>query len=190
MLIIIQWLWGKENIKVALKSKLVEIGVMTADLVVNSPATNIIPIQTHELTFEQQKELLLIQMEHDPYKHNLEIERKKIDMEMIRQQTEQIKLDRERHLSLGIDAYRSDLVGQVSLVCQQTNMYFYIRAVVESALLRVMILVLLHLTRFDQGKLVLLSLTLSHEATLTRTKAVTTVMRQDIGRRTAFCYRL
>lgn len=50
----------KKNIKMALKSKLVEMGVMTADPEVLSLVVTSIPVQTQGLNFEQQKELLLI----------------------------------------------------------------------------------------------------------------------------------
>ena len=65
----------KENIKVALKLNLVEMGVMTADPEVLSPVVTTILVQMQGLTFEQQKELLLIQMEQEKCKQELEVKK-------------------------------------------------------------------------------------------------------------------
>ena len=106
----------KENVKMAVTSKLMEIGVFAVDLenidlpakamsplaasVVGAPtsvsgsAAGVLPLQTQGLTFEQQKELLLLQWEFEKQKHELEV-RKQVELEVIRQQTEKVKLDLE-----------------------------------------------------------------------------------------------
>lgn len=51
-------------------------------------------LPTQGLTFEQQKEILLLQMAHEKVKHELEI-KKWIEVERICQQSEKAKLDLE-----------------------------------------------------------------------------------------------
>ncbi|KAI3374913.1 hypothetical protein L3Q82_021054, partial [Scortum barcoo] len=67
------------------------MGVM-AEVEERSPVSTILSAQGQGLTFEQQKELLLMQMEHEKRKHELEI-KKQIEVERIRQETEKSKLD-------------------------------------------------------------------------------------------------
>lgn len=66
----------KENVKTTLKVKLVELGIMTTDPSELHSVTSALPVQAQGLTFEQQKELLLLQMEHDERKHQLDIKNK------------------------------------------------------------------------------------------------------------------
>lgn len=82
----------KENVKTTLKVKLVELGIMTTDPSEFHPVTSTLPVQAQGLTFEQQKELLLLQMEHDERKRQLDI-KKQIELAVIHQQTEKAKLD-------------------------------------------------------------------------------------------------
>lgn len=67
-----------------MKLKLGELGVLTSGPVPASPPAVGIPFQTRGLTFEQQKELLLLQMEHENHKCELEA-KKQIELEVIRQ---------------------------------------------------------------------------------------------------------
>ncbi|KAG1932777.1 hypothetical protein F2P79_020923 [Pimephales promelas] len=91
----------KENIKMTVKAELIERGIITEEIEDPSPIPTIKPIQVQGLTFEQQKELLVMQMDHEKLKHELEI-KKQIELERIRQQTEKSKLDLEEYrLSLG-----------------------------------------------------------------------------------------
>lgn len=55
----------KDNIKAALKLKLGELGILTSGPAPAFPAVVRVLAQTQGLTFEQQKELLLLQMEHE-----------------------------------------------------------------------------------------------------------------------------
>lgn len=106
----------KENIKVVLKSELREKGVLAVDEKADSPVSPGVLIQTQGLTFDQQKELLLIQLDHDKCKHELQI-KKQIEVERIRQEIEQAKLDLEGHrLSLANNSKGSteDQSGQLS----------------------------------------------------------------------------
>lgn len=90
----------KDDIKAALKLKLCELGVLTSG---RSPPVVCVPAQTQGLTFEQQKELLLLQMEHEKLKCELEA-KKQIELEMIHQQTEKARMELESYrLSLGKD---------------------------------------------------------------------------------------
>ena len=113
----------KDRVKAILKSNLFEIKVLT-DPPVGPPVTALSQMLTSGLTFEQQKELLMIQLDHDKFKLRAEL-----DKEKIRQQTEQAKLDmeqtrlslvREGRLSAG-DVSRnssdeSDVLGNLRLV--------------------------------------------------------------------------
>ncbi|KAL7371523.1 hypothetical protein ABVT39_000330 [Epinephelus coioides] len=67
----------KENLKSIIKANLQECGVL---------------MEVQGLTFEQQKELLLLQMEHDKIKFEMEA-KKQLELEVIRQQTEKVKLE-------------------------------------------------------------------------------------------------
>ncbi|KAL7375678.1 hypothetical protein ABVT39_021972 [Epinephelus coioides] len=58
----------------------------------SAPVTDGIYIRVQGLTFEQQKELLLLQMEHDKIKFEMEA-KKQLELEVIRQQTEKVKLE-------------------------------------------------------------------------------------------------
>lgn len=53
--------------------KLVESGVLTVDPELLPPAATAFPSPTHGLTFGQQKELLLMQMEHEKLKRKFEV---------------------------------------------------------------------------------------------------------------------
>ena len=59
-----------------------------------SPVAGLSPRLTSGLTFEQQKELLMLQLDHDKFKLKAELE-KELAVEKMRQQTEQAKLDME-----------------------------------------------------------------------------------------------
>ncbi|KAK0131239.1 hypothetical protein N1851_034061 [Merluccius polli] len=74
----------KDDIKIALRLKLVELGVLASGPVPASPPTVGMPFQTQGLTYEQQKELLLLQLEHEKCKYEMEA-KKQIELEMIRQ---------------------------------------------------------------------------------------------------------
>ncbi|KAL7396595.1 hypothetical protein ABVT39_008360, partial [Epinephelus coioides] len=82
----------KGEIKVALKIKLVELGIFRSVPVPLAPPAVSLPVQVQGLTFEQQKELLLLQMEHDKIKFEMEA-KKQLELEVIRQQTEKVKLE-------------------------------------------------------------------------------------------------
>ncbi|KAK0135460.1 Transposable element Tcb2 transposase [Merluccius polli] len=74
----------KDDIKIALRLKLVELGVLASGPVPASPPTVGMPFQTQGLTYEQQKELLLLQLEHEKCKYEMEA-KKQIELEIIRQ---------------------------------------------------------------------------------------------------------
>ena len=74
----------KEDIKIALKVKLIELGVLTSGPVPASPPAVGMPFETQGLTFEQQKELLSMQLEHERFKCEIEA-KKQIELEVIRQ---------------------------------------------------------------------------------------------------------
>ena len=74
----------KEDIKIALKVKLIELGVLTSGPVPASPPAVGMPFESQGLTFEQQKELLSMQLEHDRFKCEIEA-KKQIELEVIRQ---------------------------------------------------------------------------------------------------------
>lgn len=102
----------KENIKVAKKKKkLVEEGLMPGDKnECPSPAAS--QFQSQGLTFEQQKEILILQMEHEKMKQELEI-KKQLELERIRQESERAKLDLERQrLALVRDGMLSENQGR------------------------------------------------------------------------------
>lgn len=118
----------KESIKAAVKEKLVETGVFSpgvqAPLVAPLAAPTVaVSAQAPGLTFEQQKELLLIQLEFDKQKHELET-RKQIELEALRQGTEKAKLELEgRRLSEGLSerasaSVRAFDIGNLRLVPQ------------------------------------------------------------------------
>lgn len=65
----------KENIKVVLKAKLIEKGILRDDMDESVPVTS--QLQTN-LFFEQQKELLLLQMEHEKLKQRSEQGKNKV----------------------------------------------------------------------------------------------------------------
>lgn len=77
-----------------LKLKVSELGVMTSEPggVLSAQAALASTISSQGLTFEQQKELPFLQMEHDPVKHEWELK-----VETICQQTERTKLDLETY---------------------------------------------------------------------------------------------
>lgn len=62
---------GKENVKAILITNLVEKGVLIIKPPVSLPG--VVPLPP-ELTFEQHKELLLLQIEHDKFKIKAELE--------------------------------------------------------------------------------------------------------------------
>ncbi|KAL7401353.1 hypothetical protein ABVT39_026844 [Epinephelus coioides] len=82
----------KGEIKVALKVKLLELGIFRSVPVPLAPPAVSLPVQAQGLTFEQQKELLLLQMEHDKIKFEMEA-KKQLELEVIHQQTEKMKLE-------------------------------------------------------------------------------------------------
>uniref|UniRef100_A0A3B4ZKQ1 Gypsy retrotransposon integrase-like protein 1 n=1 Tax=Stegastes partitus TaxID=144197 RepID=A0A3B4ZKQ1_9TELE len=96
----------RDDIEAALRSSLVEQGFICQNEQVKGAAAEPFKfsVQTHGLTFEQQKELLLLQLEHDRTKHESEI-RQNIEIEKIRQQIEREKLEVEGYrLSLKPDS--------------------------------------------------------------------------------------
>ncbi len=70
------------------------------------PSSIALSFQTHGLTFEQQKEMLVLQLEHEKMKHELEIKseemkheleiKRQIEVERIRQESEKARLDLEK----------------------------------------------------------------------------------------------
>ena len=64
----------KDDIKIALRSKLVELGVLTSGPVPASPPTVGMSFQTRGLTLKQQKELLLLQFYEMEAKKPIELE--------------------------------------------------------------------------------------------------------------------
>lgn len=63
----------KENIKAAIKVKLIEIGVISEDNQELPWSSTALTFQTHGLYFEQQKEILVLQLEHERMKQELEV---------------------------------------------------------------------------------------------------------------------
>ena len=98
----------KDTIKRILKATLMEEGVLASDEGKGLPSTMVSP--GGSLTFDQQKELLLIQMEHEKTKmdNELALEKTKMDKELaleaMKQRTEQAKLD--------IEQFKLDLVRE------------------------------------------------------------------------------
>ncbi|CAJ1087102.1 uncharacterized protein LOC117532417 [Xyrichtys novacula] len=91
----------KENIKAAIKSKLVEEGLMPGDKE-ESLSPTALQFLAPGLTFEQQKEILILQMEHEKIKQEhekmtQELEMKKqLELARIHQESERAKVDLER----------------------------------------------------------------------------------------------
>ncbi len=77
----------KETIKSAIKSKLLVAGIVSKADFSQSPTT-------HGLTFEQQKEMLMLQLDHEKMKHELDI-KKQLEVEKMRQSIEKAKIDLE-----------------------------------------------------------------------------------------------
>ena len=109
----------KDTIKRILKATLMEEGVLASDEGKGLPSTMVSP--GGSLTFDQQKELMLIQMEHEKTKmeyelalektkmeNELALEKTKMDKELaleaMKQRTEQAKLD--------IEQFKLDLVRE------------------------------------------------------------------------------
>lgn len=65
----------KENIKAAMRSKLTEVGIMNEDRTDSPTGAAALSFRMHGLSFELQKEILLLQMEHDKMKHEVEIKK-------------------------------------------------------------------------------------------------------------------
>lgn len=86
----------KERVKAILKSNLFD-----QEVVIEKPPVTLssLFISTNGLTFEQRKELFILQTEHDKYKVNAAIERD-FAVEKLLQQTEQTRLDFEHQLEL------------------------------------------------------------------------------------------
>ncbi len=84
----------KDNIKSAVISKLSVLGVFGEEKVQSPPLLPNVLSQQPGLTFEQQKELMRMQLEHERAKHKLEV-KKQLELERIRQQSEKAKLDLE-----------------------------------------------------------------------------------------------
>lgn len=79
-----------------MKENLFEIKVLTADPSAVSPDTLLsLPLLATGLTFDQQKELFMLQLEHDKFKLRVEVE-KELEVEKMRQRTEQAKLEMEQ----------------------------------------------------------------------------------------------
>ncbi len=74
----------KETIKSAIKSKLLVAGIVSKTDFSQSPTT-------HGLTFEQQKEMLMLQLDHEKMKHELDI-KKQLEVEKMRQSIEKAKI--------------------------------------------------------------------------------------------------
>jgi len=101
----------KDTVKSVLKDKLSEMGVLTGEQSQSdtgglSPALHY--MATGGLTFEQQREMLVLQLDHDKLKQRAEIE-KQLAVERLRVQTEEAKL--------ALQQCRLDLIrsGKVSL---------------------------------------------------------------------------
>lgn len=86
----------KENIKDTIRAELVGSGWIPEDKPV-LPTCSLVSsfIQTLGLTFEQQKELLVLQFENQKNKHKLEI-KKQIEFERMHQEMDRAKMDLER----------------------------------------------------------------------------------------------
>ncbi|KAI9529444.1 hypothetical protein NQZ68_011153 [Dissostichus eleginoides] len=89
----------KSTIKASIVSALCETGVFPAEKEgVVKPL-----LQASSLSFEQQKEMLLLQLSHDKMRYEMEFE-KEIAVERMRQETEKAKIDMEgQRLSMGRD---------------------------------------------------------------------------------------
>ena len=98
----------KENIKAILKANLVEVGILKREEF-QPKVTNV------ALSFEQQKELLTMQLEHEKLKQQkelemqLELEQMKFKMEQTKLQLEQYKLDLIKEGKLNDSADRDSL---------------------------------------------------------------------------------
>ena len=114
----------KERMKAILKSNLFEKNVLSAVPSAVSQSTVLSPPLTATgLTFDQQKELLMLQLDHDKFKLKAELE-KELAVERMRQQTEQAKLEMEQsRLTLikeGKLSAASELSKKSSLVSEQS----------------------------------------------------------------------
>ncbi|KAI9519731.1 hypothetical protein NQZ68_025870 [Dissostichus eleginoides] len=89
----------KSTIKASIVSALSKTGVFPAEKEgVVKPL-----LQASSLSFEQQKEMLLLQLSHDKMRYEMEFE-KEIAVERMRQETEKAKIDMEgQRLSMGRD---------------------------------------------------------------------------------------
>ncbi|KAM3582723.1 uncharacterized protein V6R79_007080, partial [Siganus canaliculatus] len=87
----------KDRMKSILRTVLFEKQVLTeaARSAVPSPAASKVPVVSSNLTFEQQKELLLLQLEYDKFKLKTETE-KDLALEKLKQETQQAKLELEQ----------------------------------------------------------------------------------------------
>lgn len=87
----------KSTIKASIESALCETGVLPAE-----KEGVVKPLwQASSLSFEQQKEILLLQLSHDKRRYEMEFE-KEISVERMRQETEKAKIDMEgQRLSMG-----------------------------------------------------------------------------------------
>ncbi len=93
----------KDTVKGILKANLSEMGVLTVTVQLPGLSGGLAPslVATNNLTFEQQKELLMLQLEHDKLIKAAEIE-KQLAADKLRYQTEQTKLS--------LQQYRFDLI--------------------------------------------------------------------------------
>ena len=90
----------KDTIKKTVKSKLLDDGVLLIEEVTQKPV-----VSKGILTFEQQKELLLLQLEHERLKNDRQLE-----MEVLRQKTEMHKLE--------VQQYRLELIREGKLASE------------------------------------------------------------------------
>lgn len=84
----------KENIKSGVISELSALWLFGEEGEKAAPLLPHVLSQQPGLTFEQQKELMRMQLEHESAKHELEL-KSKLELEHIRQQSEKVKLDLE-----------------------------------------------------------------------------------------------
>lgn len=101
--------FAKDKVKAIVKSNLVATGVLvehepapTPEAVAEPVPINVtspLAVFMEGLTFDQRKELLLLQINHEKYKIDSELE-KELAVEKLRQQTEQTRLDLEHKLQV------------------------------------------------------------------------------------------
>lgn len=88
--------FSKDKVKAILKSNLIESGFL---LEKETPISSPFSVPMEGLSFEQRKELLMLQMEHEKFIVNAEHD-KALALEKIRQETEQFRLDFRHKLQM------------------------------------------------------------------------------------------